>query len=411
MNRELYLIFATFFLLLVLFILLMMISEYRNMDRLKIEYPNIPQEAYAYRKSNLKIWAINLILKFLVPLLFLSTGLSKRIALFAQGDGRNLFISGFIYVLIFSLMDLLISLPTSFYGGYVLRHRYHLSNQTLFRWIELVLKSFTLNTLIMALIIWFPYYLIRVRPNSWWLYIGLLSIPVLAFVTFISPMYIDPIYNKYSSIEDEDLGRDIKGLLEKAGIGDAAIYEVDKSRDTKTMNAYMTGVFSSKRIVLWDTTIDKLDREEILSVTAHEIGHYVKGHIWRSIVLGGVFFILLMYLIYRTSNWLLIKSNGAFGFNSLGNIASLPLILLVVNFYMFVSNPIINFASRQMEREADAYEINLTKNREAAISTMLKLNEESLGLPRPGKLFKIWYYTHPPVEERVKFFTEYPLDH
>ncbi|NLW22976.1 MAG: hypothetical protein GXY88_06970 [Tissierellia bacterium] len=108
MNRELYLIFATFFLLLVLFILLMMISEYRNMDRLKIEYPNIPQEAYAYRKSNLKIWAINLILKFLVPLLFLSTGLSKRIALFAQGDGRNLFISGFIYVLIFSLMDLLI---------------------------------------------------------------------------------------------------------------------------------------------------------------------------------------------------------------------------------------------------------------------------------------------------------------
>lgn len=411
MNRELYLIFATFFLLLVLLILLMMISEYRNMDRLKIEYPNIPQEAYAYRKSNLKIWAINLILKFLVPLLFLSTGLSKRIALFAQGDGRNLFISGFIYVLIFSLMDLLISLPTSFYGGYVLRHRYHLSNQTLFRWIELVLKSFTLNTLIMALIIWFPYYLIRVRPNSWWLYIGLLSIPVLAFVTFISPMYIDPIYNKYSSIEDEDLGRDIKGLLEKAGIGDAAIYEVDKSRDTKTMNAYMTGVFSSKRIVLWDTTIDKLDREEILSVTAHEIGHYVKGHIWRSIVLGGVFFILLMYLIYRTSNWLLIKSNGAFGFNSLGNIASLPLILLVVNFYMFVSNPIINFASRQMEREADAYEINLTKNREAAISTMLKLNEESLGLPRPGKLFKIWYYTHPPVEERVKFFTEYPLDH
>ncbi len=411
MNRELYLIFGTFFLLLVLFIFIMMISEYRNMDRLKIEYPNIPQEAYAYRKSNLNIWAINLILKFLVPLLFLSTGLSKRIALFAQGDGRNLFISGFIYVLIFSLMDLLISLPTSFYGGYVLRHRYHLSNQTLFRWIELVLKSFTLNTLIMALIIWFPYYLIRVRPNSWWLYIGLLSIPVLAFVTFISPMYIDPIYNKYSSIEDEDLGRDIKGLLEKAGIGDAAIYEVDKSRDTKTMNAYMTGVFSSKRIVLWDTTIDKLDREEILSVTAHEIGHYVKGHIWRSIVLGGVFFILLMYLIYRTSNWLLIKSNGAFGFNSLGNIASLPLILLVVNFYMFVSNPIINFASRQMEREADAYEINLTKNREAAISTMLKLNEESLGLPRPGKLFKIWYYTHPPVEERVKFFTEYPLDH
>ena len=127
------------------------------------------------------------------------------------------------------------------------------------------------------------------------------------------------------------------------------------------MNAYMTGVFKSKRIVLWDTTIDKLDREEVLAVTAHEIGHYVNGHIWKGIVLGGIFSILIVYLIHKTSNWMLIRSNGSFGFSRFQEIASIPLIILVLNFYMFFASPFINMSSRHMEREADLYEINLTK--------------------------------------------------
>lgn len=407
MRKRLSLSIGIFFIFLILFITIILISEYRNMDRLKIEYPNIPKETYDYRKSSLKIWAINLMLKFLVPLLFLTTGLSKKIGSFAESNGRNLFLTGIIYVILFSIIDLLISLPTNFYGGFILKHRYDLSNQTLFRWLELTFKSFALNTVVFSLFIWFPYYLIYRNPTRWWLYLGLLSIPVFAFITFISPMYIDPIYNKYTSIEDEELGKEIKQLLKKAEIEDAEIYKVDKSRDTKEMNAYMTGVFKSKRIVLWDTTMEKLDKDEVLSVTAHEIGHYIKGHIWKSIILGGLFSVALMYLVYRTSNWILINSNGVFGFNRLYDIASIPLIILVLNFYMFFANPIINFSSRQMEREADMIEIQLTKNKEAAISTMLKLYEGNLSIPRPSKLFKIWYHSHPTAEERIKFFTEY----
>ena len=407
MSKRLSLSISMFFIFLILFITIVLISEYRNMDGLKIEYPNILEKTYDYRKSSLKIWAINLMLKFLVPLLFLTTGLSKKIGIFAEGNGRSLFLTGIIYVILFSIIDLLISLPTSFYGGFILKHRYDLSNQTLFRWLELTFKSFALNTVVFSLFIWFPYYLIYRNPTRWWLYLGLLSIPVISFITFISPMYIDPIFNKYTSIEDEELGKEIKQLLKKAEIEDAEIYKVDKSRDTKEMNAYMTGVFKSKRIVLWDTTMEKLDKDEVLSITAHEIGHYIKGHIWKSIILGGLFSVVLMYLVYRTSNWILINSNGVFGFNRLYDIASIPLIILVLNFYMFFANPIINFSSRQMEREADMIEIQLTKNKEAAISTMLKLYEGNLSIPRPSKLFKIWYHSHPTAEERIKFFTEY----
>ncbi|GMG96704.1 hypothetical protein EN5CB1_15300 [Tepidimicrobium xylanilyticum] len=220
-------------------------------------------------------------------------------------------------------------------------------------------------------------------------------------------MYIDPIFNKYTSIKDEELGKEIQKLLQKANIEEAQIYKVDKSRDTKEMNAYMTGIFKSKRIVLWDTTIKKLEKDEILSVTAHEIGHYIKGHIWKSIILGGLFSIFLIYLIYRTSNWVLINSNGIFGFSRLYDIASLPLILLILNFYLFLANPIMNLISRHMEREADMIEIELTKNKEAAISTMLKLNESNLSIPRPSKIYEVWYYTHPTTEDRIKFFEDY----
>ena len=407
MDRELSLGIILFAVFLLFFILVVLIMEYKNMEQLQIEYPDIPKEAYEYRKSNLKVWAISLVLKFLVPFLFLITGLSSKIGNFAKGNGRNLFLIGLIYAVIFSIIDLLISLPTSFYSGFILKHRYNLSNQTISRWLELVFKNFVLNTGAMSLTIWFPYYIMRKSPTRWWLYLGLISIPVIIFIAFISPMYIDPIFNKYTSIEDEQLGQEIKELLNKAGIEDADIYKVDKSRDTKEMNAYMTGVFKSKRIVLWDTTIDKLSKEEILSVTAHEIGHYVKGHIWKGIILGGLGSILLMYLVYRTSHWILIKSNGSFGFNRLQDIASLPLILLVLNFYMFFANPITNAYSRHMEREADMMEIQLTKNKEAAISTISKLHEESLSIPRSSTIYKIWYHSHPTAEERIEFFSNF----
>jgi len=404
MTKRLSLSIISFFVSLILFIGIIIISEYRNMDNLKAEYPTISEKVYDYRKSILRIWAINLMLKFSIPLLFLITGLSKRIEIFAGGKGRGLFLTGVIYVFVYSIIDYLIYLPTSYYGSFIIRHRFGISNQTIYRWLELSFKNFALNTIVLALLIWFPYYIIKISPNRWWLYLGLLAIPVIVFITFISPTYVDPIFNKYIPLEDKELEKDIRELLNKAGVGDAKIFQVDKSRDTKAMNAYMTGVFSSKRIVLWDTTINNLEKEEVLSISAHEIGHYVKGHIWKSIVLGGVGSLFLMYLLYITSNWILTNSNESFGFRKLYDMASLPLILLVLNFYMFFANPIMNFASRQMEREADAYEIYLTKNREAAISAMIKLREGNLSIPRPSRIYEIWYYTHPPVEERIEFF-------
>ncbi|MDR7856672.1 M48 family metallopeptidase [Tissierella sp.] len=409
MDKKLKLTIILFFVFLVAFIAIVVGSEYMNMKKLRVEYPNLSEEAYSYRKDSLNIWAIRLILQFLIPLLFLTSRISYRIR-FSIENNKSLFLTGLLYGAIFFTIMFLINLPLNYYSSFHLGHKYGLSNQTFNRWLEVALKSFVINDLIISLFIFIPFYIIQRSPRIWWLQMSILAIPVIVFMVFISPFIIDPIFNKYTSIEDEKLGQEITQLLHKADIEDANIYKVDKSKDTKTMNAYMTGVFHSKRIVLWDNTINNLEEEEVLSITAHEIGHYVEGHIWKSILLGGLGTLIILFLTYITSNWILNSSNGSFGIRKLEDIAALPLLLLVLNIYSFIGSPITNYASRYMEIEADGYEIMLTEDRESAVSAMEKLYKQSLGLPRPSNIYKIWYYSHPTLEERVDFYKNYPIE-
>lgn len=408
MDKRLKLAIFIFFLFLLGFIILMLVSEYKNMEVLKTQYPDLSSTSYEYRKDGLKLWAIRLILQFAIPLLFLTSKLSQRISLWAS-NGRGLFLSGLIYGMVFFGIIFLINLPINYYSSFVLPHKYGLSNQTILRWLEVNLKGFLVNDVIISLFLWVPYMILFNSPRTWWIQLGIITIPVIIFITFISPMVIDPLFNKYTSIIDEKLGIEVVKLLEKADIADAEIYMVDKSKDTKNMNAYMTGISKSKRIVLWDNTINNLTEDEVLSITAHEIGHYVHGHIWKSIIFSAIATILLMFLIFITSNWILDLSYGSFGFKNIYNYASLPLLLLVLNVFTFLGNPITNYVSRYMEIEADRYEINLTLDRDSAVTAMEKLYVQSLGIPRPSKLYKLWYHTHPTLEERIEFYKGEPF--
>lgn len=409
MDKRLKLAIILFFLFLSLFITIMMISEYRNMEKLKVDYPELPLSSYNYRKDALKVWAVGLLLQFMIPLFFLTSRLSQSISMWV-GERRGVFLSGLLYGLIFFSLMFLIKLPLKYYSSFVLPHKYGLSNQTLLRWIEVNLKGFLVNDVIICFLIWIPYFIITNSPKTWWLKLGLLTIPIIIFMTFITPFVIDPIFNKYTSIKDDNLGVEIVKLLDKADINDAEIFMVDKSKDTKNMNAYMTGIFKSKRIVLWDNTINNLTEDEVLSITAHEIGHYAKAHIWKSIIFGSIASLFIAFLVYITSTWILELSYGSFGFKNIYNYASLPLLLLVLNLFNFVGNPVSNYVSRYMEIEADQYEISLTQDRESAVTAMEKLYDQSLGLPRPSKLYKFWYHTHPTLEERILFYKTQPFD-
>ena len=302
---------------------------------------------------------------------------------------------------------MLIYLPLDMYTGFVRMHQYGLSNQTFSQWFIEMIKSFIVNSIIMATIVWVPFFIIKKSPKRWWLYLALISIPYLFFMSYIQPIVIDPMFNQYKQIEDSELSTKIDGLLNKTSIENCQVYQVDKSKETNQMNAYMTGVFNTKRIVLWDTTINYLTVDEVLGVVAHEMGHYLMGHVWKSIVIGGLGSIVLLYLVYRMSNWFLKKSKGRFGFNKLSDVAAFPLIMLLINIMIFASAPISNAYSRSIELEADRFELELTQNNFATGTGTVKLHQQSLTMPEPGLIYLIWTYDHPTFKSRVDFANEY----
>ncbi len=421
MQKKLVLSLVIITILMAVFSTAVKITEDQNNKRLVQEYTystkavgNVStaiapptQKAMEYHNTRVNLWIIGIVISLLVPIVFLFSGLSSFIRDCCLSKSKNLFIVFFLYFIIYSIITAIISLPLDYYSSFTLKHIYGLSSQSFSKWIMDFSKSFAISTLVGAIFIFIPYLFIKKFPSYWWFNLGILFIPVIAFITFISPMYIDPIFNKYEKIQDTRLEAKIYEELDKASIKNCQVFQVNKSVDTKEMNAYMTGVFNTKRIVLWDTTIKNLTQRETLSILAHEMGHYLMGHVWKSIVLGGVLSIFVFYLIDRSSLWVIDKSGGIFGFTKLYDIASLPLLILLLNMFMFILTPAVNTYTRYTETEADRFELELTKDNEAAASSMIKLHETSLVLPTPGIIYKLWNYDHPTFEERVKFANTY----
>jgi Zn-dependent protease with chaperone function len=185
------------------------------------------------------------------------------------------------------------------------------------------------------------------------------------------------------------------------------VLEVAKSEDTNAVNAYVTGFGTTKRIVLWDTILAKLNREQLLVVMGHEMGHYVLGHIWKQILILSVLIVAALYAVHRSSGWLIARFRQRFGFGELADIASLPLVLILFSLASLVVTPIALAVSRHFEHEADRFGLEITHDNYAAATAFVKLQQENLAVPRPGPLFVWWRASHPTLGDRIDFSNDY----
>jgi STE24 endopeptidase len=369
--------------------------------------PEPSEKAWSYYRSGNVLWIFSTLWGWLIPALFLFTGFSARIRTWAQSIGRIRFFTIAIYVAIFTILTFLIDLPLSFYSDYVRQHAYGLSNQTFGKWAKDSLISLVIGVLFSALVLWVPYLLLKRSPRRWWLYSGLFAIPLILFMILIQPLLIDPLFNKFGPMKDKQLEAKILALADRAGIEGGRVFEVEKSEDTNAVNAYVTGFGGTKRIVLWDTTIKKLSEQELLFVMGHEMGHYVLGHIWKTIPILSLLIIVSLYLIHRTAHLLIDRYKDRFGFSELSDIASLPLIILLFGLFLFFILPAGLALNRYHEHEADRFGLELTKNNRAAATAFVKLQTENLGIPRPNPILKLLRASHPPLGERIDFCNEY----
>ena len=372
-----------------------------------VAVPEPTPTALRYHRSGLVLWGVTIVWGLAIPAVFLFTGFSARIRTWAQAIGRKWFFVVGLYFAIFSVISFLIDLPLTYYQGFVRQHAYGLSNQTLGKWVGDSLIGLAVGLVIGFLFLWVPYLLLKRSPRRWWLYTGLLMIPFLVLMILVQPVWIDPLFNKFGPMKNKALEANILALAERSGIEGGRVYEVAKSEDTKVLNAYVTGFGNTKRIVLWDTTIAKLDEQELLFVMGHEMGHYVLGHVWKSILFFAAVIMATLFAIHQTAGWLIGRYQHRFGFSELSDVASLPLILLLFSAYLFVITPGVMAFTRFNEHESDRFGLEILQNNHTAATAFVKLQTENLGVPRPHWLVRLWQASHPTLGERIDFCNAY----
>ncbi|HET7290924.1 MAG TPA: M48 family metallopeptidase [Vicinamibacteria bacterium] len=383
------------------------VTSAESADTGPVAVPPASEKAMRYYRSGNVLWVIDVALGLLIPSLFVFTGFSARLRDVARRVGRNWFSTLVVFFVLFSLITFVIGLPWAYYTEFVRQHDYGLSNQTFAKWFGDSVKGLLVGLIIGALFLWVPFLLLKKSPQRWWLYTSVLMVPFLLLMLVIGPIWVDPLFNEFGPMKDRPLEQQILALADRAGIEGSRVYEVNKSVDTKAVNAYVAGLFETKRIVLWDTIIAKLTPRELLTVMGHEMGHYVLGHVPKSVAFFSLLILATLYLAHRTAGFFFSRFAPRMGFTSLADIAALPLLMLLTNIFSFIIVPVGLAYSRHNEHEADRFALEVTRDNHAFATAFVKLQTENLGNPRPGWIYVLWRSGHRTIGQRIDFANAY----
>jgi len=348
--------------------------------------------------------------EWLVYLFILLFGFSKAFKRWSESSSKYKVLQTAIYLIWLSFFAYLATFPLS-YISYSLSKTYHISTQTFPSWMKDELIDFWLNYGTWLIIVPVVYWLMKKSNKRWWLYAWLLSIPFTIFMMFLQPVVIDPLYNDFYPLKNKELETQILAMADKAHIPAKHVFEVNMADKTNAMNAYVTGIGSNARIVLWDTTLDRLSDKQILFIMAHEMCHYVEKHIYFGIAGYLLLSLMGLYLTNQLMEWVIRKWGKELKIPNKRDIRSLPLFMLILSVLMFAISPLTNMASRYEESRADNYAIQMTKDPEAAITSFQELTRSGLSQVNPPLLVKIFRYDHPSMLDRISMLEEYEIKH
>lgn len=335
-------------------------------------------------------------LAFLIVLLVTRWSDSLR-DLAYRGGFQSYTLSLFIYLFLLLVISKALGIGPDYYG-FRLEQRYQLSNQKFGAWIWDEVKGFLVGLVMGGIIVELLYFTIRQWPQHWWLLAWALFMGLFILLAQLAPVVLFPIFYKFEPLEDEDLRRRLVMLSERAGTRVRGVYRWKLSEKSKKANAALTGLGSTRRIILADTLLDNYSPEEIEAVLAHELGHHVHKHILKSIfVQAGI-----TLLGFWAANWVLHYAVDQHMFEQLSDFANLPLLVLVSVVLSFLLMPAMNAYSRFNERQADRYAFESTETVEPFISSMNKLAEQNLAERTPSKWVEWFFHSHPSISRRLE---------
>jgi STE24 endopeptidase len=309
-------------------------------------------------------------------------------------------LSGILFVLLLSYANSVISIPFSLFVTFKIENKFGFNVMTPKLWLTDFLKSIALSTVLTCIVLSIGLWLIQSSPDFWWIWVWGFFLIFSLFMMYISPYVIEPLFNKFTPVEEPDLEDRIKNLMQKADIRVSRVFRMDASKRSKHTNAYFSGIGKVKRIILYDTLIEKMNHDEILAVLAHEAGHWKKKHILKMIIAAEIVSFIGIYISFRILQTDFLAD--LFRIQKATFYAKLVLLGFIGGILSFPFTPLGSYVSRRFERQADKFAYELTQNKEAMASALIKLSRDNLSNLHPHPAYAAFYYSHPPVVERIR---------
>jgi STE24 endopeptidase len=304
-----------------------------------------------------------------------------------------------IYFMLFLLITTVIQFPLAVYEGYFREHKYGLATQTFGPWMRDQLVGLAVGALLGGIAVMGLYAIVRRLGKNWWIWGAAASIVFLAIVVLISPVYIAPLFNTFNKLQDPKIKAPILSLARANGIPATEVYEVDASRQSTRISAYVSGFLGTERIVLNDNLLKRCSPEEIQSVMGHEMGHYVLHHVYKDLLFFGVLFFAGFAFLNWSMGWSLARWGERWGAREITDVAALPLAVLLFSIFFFALTPVTNSWIRMQEYEADIFGLDAARQPDGEALVDLKLGDYRKLDPSPME--EMFFFDHPSGRTRI----------
>ena len=345
----------------------------------------------------------------------LAFGLSAKFRDWAESASRRRIAQAVVFVVLFGLTSDVLSLPLGMYGQH-LELKFQQSVQSWPSWFWDWTKGELLEFVLASVLVLILYAVIRRSARRWWLYFWLAALPILFAVMFVEPVIIEPLFYQFQPLSERHpaLVDALEKVVARGGLSipPSRMFEMKASEKVNSLNAYVSGLGASKRVVVWDTTMEKLTTPETLFVFGHEMGHYVLGHVRNTLIFISVLLLVLLFVGFHALHWMLARWGASWRVRGVADWASLPALLLLFSILSFLTEPLINAYSRNQEHQADVYGLEVVHgivpdSRAVAVHSFQVMGEVDLDEPDPNPFIEFWMYTHPSTSERIAFSASY----
>jgi len=377
--------------------------------------PDKLQRAIEYAHAGYWLHFTSEIYAIVILVAIISTGLSATFRDWAEAASKRRFLQALIFIPLLLVTNDLLYLPANLFGQH-LELKFDQSIQSWPSWFWDWTKSELILLVCSVPLAWLLYAVIRRSPRRWWLYCWLATLPIIVTVMYLEPMVIEPLFYRFEPLVQThpDLVNQLEHLIARGGLAIPRdrMFEMKASEKLNSLNAYVSGFGGSKRVVVWDTTLQHLSTPETLFVFGHEMGHYVLGHIRNSLLWLSVLLLILLWIGSHIMRWTIARWGNRWRVRDTGDWASIPLLLLIVAVSSFLTEPVINGYSRWQEHQADIYGLEVTHgivpdSATAAAHSFQVMGEIGLDEPNPNRFIEFWLFSHPSTSDRLTFAETY----